>query len=99
MNLKYLFCVSKRFYSSTIHNVMFLIPQVAKDYGIDHGQVGDIFVKPGDAVCLQSSVMEIETDKVLIKEDATMEGTIEEICVKRYDRVVEKQIIYRIRSK
>lgn len=83
---------------STINQVKFKIPPLAKSYNITVGMVDTIHKKKGDIVQINDEVMVIETAKVVIHETAPVAGVIESINVKKDDDVFENTVIYSIKN-
>lgn len=71
----------------------FLIPS---DIVCKHGYVGEIFVKIGQKVKKDDSIMTIETDKSPIDERALINGTVSQILVDIDSNIDHKTKIFSI---
>lgn len=66
--------------------------------GIESGEVLELFVKVGDTIQKDQSLLEIETDKATATVPADVAGKIVEILVKEGDTVQVGQAMFRIES-
>ncbi len=69
----------------------FRLPKLAE--GDATGSVAKVLVQAGDALALDQSVLEIETDKAVVEVPATVAGTVEAVHVKAGDEVSEGTLV------
>lgn len=66
------------------------IPDVGGVASID---VVDVLIKPGDIVSLEQTIATLETDKASMDLPSTASGSIEQVHIKRGDKVVEGTLV------
>ncbi|MDR2165150.1 MAG: dihydrolipoyllysine-residue acetyltransferase [Zoogloeaceae bacterium] len=58
----------------------------------------DVFVRPGDTVIVDDTLVTLESDKATMDVPATIAGVIEEVLVKPGDKVSEGSLLVRVRE-
>ena len=66
------------------------VPDVGNVADID---VVEVMIKPGDVVALEQTVASLETDKASMDLPSSAAGTIQEVFIKRGDKVSEGTLI------
>ncbi|MDA8343889.1 MAG: 2-oxo acid dehydrogenase subunit E2 [Thermaerobacter sp.] len=69
----------------------FRLPKLAE--GDATGSVAKVLVQPGDALVLDQSILEVETDKAVVEVPATIAGTVTAVHVKAGEDVSEGTLI------
>jgi pyruvate dehydrogenase E2 component (dihydrolipoamide acetyltransferase) len=69
----------------------FILPNLGD--GVAQGDVLKVLVKPGDAIKVDQSVLELETDKATIEVPSDVAGIVKEIRVKAGDKVKPGQAV------
>ncbi|MFO8008609.1 MAG: 2-oxo acid dehydrogenase subunit E2 [Candidatus Brocadiia bacterium] len=72
------------------------LPELGED--IDSGQVTRVLVQPGDAVELEQSVIELETDKATVEVPATAAGTVSDVRVEEGDEIEVGAVILTVEA-
>ncbi|MEI7811346.1 MAG: 2-oxo acid dehydrogenase subunit E2 [Ignavibacteria bacterium] len=73
-------------------NNEFKLPELGEN--IKTADVLTVLIKPGDAVKIDQTVFEIETDKATIEVPSTIEGVVTEVYVKAGDKVAIGQTLF-----
>ncbi len=66
--------------------------------GVESGTVSSVFVKPGDVIEKEASLVELETDKAVIEIPAEAAGTVEKVLVSEGDTLSVGQEICTVKT-
>jgi pyruvate dehydrogenase E2 component (dihydrolipoamide acetyltransferase) len=72
----------------------FTLPELGEN--VTAGDVLRVFVKPGDTVAKDQTVLELETDKATIEVPSSVEGRVATVTVKAGDKVKVGQVVFSV---
>ncbi|HET9062305.1 MAG TPA: biotin/lipoyl-containing protein, partial [Candidatus Binatia bacterium] len=70
------------------------VPELGEN--VESATVVEVFVKPGDVIRVEQSVLSLETDKAEFEMPSNVEGTVSELLVKPGDEVRVGQAVLRV---
>ena len=74
----------------------FKLPEMGEN--IETGKVVSVLVKVGDAIELDQTVIEVETDKTLFEVPSTLKGTVKTVHAKEGEEVGVGQVILTVET-